>query len=130
MSKLPDKQVTLRTIAMPTDTNSAGDVFGGWVMAQVDIAGSILAHQIADGRVATISVNSFLFIEPIFVGDVVNCFAEKKTIGKTSVTINIDVFAERDHGRFECVKVVEACMTYVAIDDQRKPRFIEKNINH
>ena len=123
--KLPDKQATLRMIAMPSDTNSAGDVFGGWIMAQVDMAGSILAHQIADGRVATISVNAFVFLEPIFVGDVVSCFATNNRVGNTSVTIDIEVFAERDHSRFECLKVTEASLTYVAIDKNRKPRVIQ-----
>jgi len=120
--KLPDKQATLRVIAMPSDTNSAGDVFGGWIMSQVDLAGSILAHQVADGRVATVAVESFIFLEPIFVGDVVSCFAKLHKTGTTSLTINIDVFAERDHSRFACVKVTEAKLTYVAIDKNRKPR--------
>jgi len=120
--KLPDKQATLRVIAMPSDTNSVGDVFGGWIMSQVDSAGSILAHQIAHGRVATKAVESFVFLEPIFVGDVISFFATLNKIGTTSITIDITVFVERDHSRFECLKATDACLTYVAVDENRKPR--------
>lgn len=120
--KLPEQAATLRVIAMPSDANSAGDVFGGWLMAHVDMAGSILAHQIADGRVATIAINSFVIQQPIFIGDVVSFFTSLDKIGNTSITLDIEVYAERDHSRHECVKITEANLTYVAVDENRKPR--------
>jgi len=119
---LPNKIPTSRVLAMPADCNSAGDIFGGWIMSQVDLAGSILAHQVTDGRVATVAVNEFVFQKPVFVGDVVSCFATVIKSGKTSITINIEVFSERDHCRKECVQVTNATLTYVAIDENREPR--------
>jgi len=119
---LPNQPVALRVIAMPADTNSSGDIFGGWIMSQVDIAGSILAHQKADGRVATVAVQSFLFLKPVFVGDVVSCYTRVNKIGHTSITIDVTVYAERDHSRKASEKVAEAMLTYVAIDEHRQPR--------
>src|SRR5512137_1719597 len=93
--RLPQKQPVLRTVPMPPDLNQNGDVFGGWVMAQVDVAGAIPAMRRASGRVATVSVNSFLFKQPISVGDVVSLYAEVVHVGKTSITVNVEVYAER-----------------------------------
>jgi len=107
---------------MPADTNPAGDIFGGWIMSQVDIAGSILAHQVARGRVVTIAVNSFMFHKPVFVGDVISCYADVVKIGNTSLTISVEVFAERNRQKDEAVKVTEATLTYVAVDKDRRPR--------
>lgn len=122
-SVLPiDRQPTTRVLAMPADTNPAGDIFGGWIMSQVDIAGSILAHQVAHGRVVTIAVNSFMFHKPVFVGDVISCYADVVKIGNTSLTVAVEVFAERNRQKDEAVKVTEATLTYVAVDKDRRPR--------
>ena len=122
-SLLPtDRQPTTRVLAMPADTNPAGDIFGGWIMSQVDIAGSILAHQVARGRVVTVAVNSFVFHKPVFVGDVISCYADVVKIGTTSLTIAVAVYAERNRQKDEAVKVTEATLTYVAVDEHRRPR--------
>jgi acyl-CoA thioesterase YciA len=113
---LPEKHLTLRVVPMPADLNPNGDVFGGWVMAQVDVAGAIVAKRRAQGRVVTVSVNSFLFKQPISVGDVVSFYAEIEHVGKTSITVKVDVYAERHCGNRLFVKVTEAELTYVAID--------------
>lgn len=119
---LPARHATLRVVAMPSDCNISGDVFGGWVMAQVDIAGSIPAVSRARGRVATVAVNSFVFRQPLFVGDVVSLYADIVRIGRTSMTVNVEVYAQRDPVKPVCVKVTEATLTYVAVGDDRKPR--------
>ncbi len=119
---LPARHATLRVVAMPTDCNISGDVFGGWVMAQVDIAGSIPAVSRARGRVATVAVNSFVFKQPLFVGDVVSLYADIVRVGRTSMTVNVEVYAQRDPVKPVCVKVTEATLTYVAVGDNRKPR--------
>ena len=115
----------LRMVTMPADTNYAGDVFGGWIMAQVDIAGSLPAIRRARGRVATVAVNSFVFKQPVFVGDLVSFYAEVIKVGRTSITVDVAVYAQRGlrHGGDEiCIKVTEAVLTYVAVDEERKPR--------
>ncbi|MBS1191128.1 MAG: acyl-CoA thioesterase [Rhodocyclaceae bacterium] len=114
--RLPDKTPTLRVVPMPADLNQNGDVFGGWVMAQVDVAGAIPAARRARGRVATVSVNSFLFKQPISVGDVVSLYAEVVKVGRTSITVSVEVYAERNYANPVTVKVTEAQLTYVAID--------------
>ena len=113
---LPDKQPTLRVATMPADTNPAGDVFGGWIMAQVDIAGGIVAAQRARGRVATVAVNAFVFKQPVSVGDVVSFYADVVRVGRTSVTVDVEVFALRHPTDPVVVKVTEATLTYVAVD--------------
>jgi len=113
---LPEKHSTLRVVPMPADLNQNGDVFGGWVMAQVDVAGAIPAMRRARGRVATVSVNSFLFKQPISVGDIVSLYAEIERVGKTSITVRVEVYAERNYADPVIVKVTEAELTYVAID--------------
>ena len=117
----PGREAVLRVVPMPSDVNSTGDIFGGWIMAQVDIAGSIPAFRLARGRVATIAVNSFLFKQPVLVGDVVSFYAEVARVGRTSITVNVEVFAERGVAR-TVVKVTEATLTYVAVDENRRPR--------
>lgn len=107
---------------MPADANIHGDVFGGWIMAQVDIAGSLPAVKRANGRVATIAVNSFLFKQPVFVGDLLSFYAEVEKVGNTSITVRVEVYAERNRLDAEVVKVTEATLTYVATDNNRKPR--------
>jgi len=118
----PNRQPTTRVLAMPTDTNAAGDIFGGWIMAQVDIAGSIVAHRRASGRVVTVAVNSFQFHKPVYVADLISCYAEVVGVGTTSLTVHVEVFAERKRRSEECIKVTEATLTYVAVSEERRPR--------
>jgi acyl-CoA thioesterase YciA len=110
---------------MPADTNGMGDIFGGWIMSQVDIAGGIAAARRAQGRVVTVAVNALEFKKPVFVGDVVSCYAEITRVGRTSITVKIDVYAER-RAATEYVKVTEATFTYVGIGDDRRPRVVPK----
>ncbi len=124
MSLPAGKEPTLRVVPMPADENQSGDIFGGWIMAQVDIAGSISAVRIARGRVATVAVNSFQFKQPVLVGDLVSFYAEVVRVGRTSITVNVEVYAQRRPEREEIVKVTEATLTYVAIDDNRQPRVV------
>lgn len=119
----------LRLVPMPTDTNYAGDVFGGWIMAQVDIAGSIPAIRRARGRVVTVAVNSFVFKQPVFVGDVVSFYADIIQVGHTSITVDVVVYAQRGlrQGSTElCCRVTEAVLTYVAVDEDRRPRVVPR----
>jgi acyl-CoA thioesterase YciA len=120
----PRRQPVLRLMTMPADTNPAGDIFGGWVMAQVDIAGGIAAMQRARGRVATVAVNSFLFKQPISVGDVVSFYCEVVKVGRTSVTVDVLVIAERHPDHPITVKVTEATLTYVALNADGSKREI------
>ena len=113
---VPNKHCTLRVVPMPADLNQNGDVFGGWVMAQVDVAGAIPAMRRACGRVATVSVNSFLFKQPVSVGDIVSLYADIVRVGTTSITVRVEVYAERNYAAPIIVKVTEAELTYVAID--------------
>ena len=119
-----DREPTLRVVPMPADANQTGDIFGGWIMAQVDIAGSIAAVRVARGRVATVAVNSFVFKKPVFIGDVVSYYAQVVRVGRTSITVNVEVYAQRRPDREECVKVTEATLTYVAVDNDRRPRVV------
>ena len=109
---------------MPADSNSTGDIFGGWVMSQVDIAGSIPAIRLARGRVATVAVNSFVFKQPVMVGDLVSFYADVVKVGRTSITVSVEVYAQRNPEKEETVKVTEAVLTYVAVDKQRRPRVV------
>ena len=115
---LPNKHCTLRVVPMRADLNQNGDVFGCWVMAQVDVAGAIPAMRRARGRVATVSVNSFLFKQPVSVGDIVSLYAEIVRVGTTSITVKVEVYAERNYAAPIIVKVTEAELTYVAIDGE------------
>jgi acyl-CoA thioesterase YciA len=119
----PHEHPVLRIIPMPADTNAHGTIFGGWVMAQVDLAGSVPAVERAEGPVVTVAVNSFLFREPVFVGDLVSFYARVAKVGRTSITVDVEVYAQRGRmGRGDAVKVTEAQLTYVAIDAERRPR--------
>lgn len=121
--QLPEhKQPALRVMPMPADVNPSGDVFGGWIMAMVDIAGAIPAHRRARCRVATVAVNSFVFKQPVSVGDLVSFYAEVVSVGRTSITVGVEVFAERDPENPVVVKVTEATLTYVALDDKGRKR--------
>ena len=119
MAELPEEHdLAIRVMAMPADTNASGDIFGGWLMSQVDIAGR------AQGRTVTVAVDSFQFRKPVFVGDVVSCYAKITRVGKTSLTINVKAYAERQGKSHHTHLVTEADLTYVAVDEQRKPRLI------
>jgi acyl-CoA thioesterase YciA len=121
-----DRQLVLRVMPMPADANGNGDIFGGWIMAQVDLAGAVLPARIAKGRIVTVAVNQFIFKQPVSMGDLLSFYAKVERIGTTSVTVNVEVYAERDPANLHVVKVTEANLTYVAIDMQGKPRPIPK----
>ncbi len=121
--RLPDDgQLVMRVMPMPADANGNGDIFGGWIMAQVDLAGAVLPARIARGRIATVAVNQFVFKQPVSVGDLLSFYAKVERVGRTSVTVNVEVYAERDPAQLHVVKVTEAYLTYVAIDLDGKPR--------
>ena len=122
--RLPAREPVLRVVPMPADVNQHGDIFGGWIMAQVDIAGGVVAARRACGRVATVAVNSFTFKQPVLVGDLVTFFAEITKVGRTSVTVAVEVFAQRNPKDQVTVRVTEASLTYVAVDAERRPREI------
>ena len=125
--RLPDgSDLVMRVMPLPADTNSNGDIFGGWLMAQVDMAGAVLPARIAKGRIATVAVNEFLFKQTVSVGDLLSFYARVERIGKTSVTVHVEVYAERNPANLEFVKVTEANLTYVAIDANGRPRPIAK----
>jgi acyl-CoA thioesterase YciA len=116
------RELVLRVVPMPADVNAAGDIFGGWVMAQVDIAGSVLPMRIAGGRIATVAVNQFIFKQPVRVGDLLSFYAEIVRVGNTSITVEVEVWAQRLRNQDEFVKVTEATLTYVAVDSHGVPR--------
>ena len=117
-----DRELVLRVMPMPADVNGNGDIFGGWVMAQVDVAGAVLPYRIAKGRIATVAVNQFIFKQPVSLGDLLSFYAKVTRIGTTSVSVHVDVFAERNPADLQVVKVTEADLTYVAIDGEGRPR--------
>ena len=123
-NSLPEGMPTLRVMPMPADANVHGDVFGGWIMAQVDVAGAIPAVRRANGRVGTVAVNSFVFKQPVFVGDLLSFYAKIVKTGTTSITVNVEVYAERNRLQAEIVKVTEATLTYVATGEDRRPRVL------
>ena len=121
--KLPENKIpTMRLVAMPKDTNPGGSIFGGWIMSQIDIAAGIVALQRAKGRVVTVAVNSMEFHEPVFVGDVISCYAEVIKTGNSSIIVNVEVYAQRNPSALQTVKVTAAELTFVALDENRKPR--------
>jgi len=125
MVELPAGEIpVLRVMPMPADANIHGDVFGGWIMSHVDIAGSVPAVRRANGRVATVAVNSFVFEQPVFVGDLLSFYAEIVRVGKTSITVRVEVYAQRNRIDDHVVKVTEATLTYVATDEERRPRAV------
>jgi len=117
-----DRELVLRVMPMPADVNGNGDIFGGWVMAQVDVAGAVLPYRIAKGRIATVAVNQFIFKQPVSLGDLLSFYAKVTRIGTTSVSVHVDVYAERNPANLQVVKVTEADLTYVAIDGEGRPR--------
>ena len=121
--RLPDgEELVMRVMPMPADANANGDVFGGWIMAQVDLAGAVLPARIAKGRIATVAVNQFLFKQPVSIGDLLSFYAKVERVGTTSITVHVVVYAERNPEQPQVVKVTEATLTYVAIDAQGVPR--------
>jgi acyl-CoA thioesterase YciA len=124
-TQLPtDLDLVLRVLPMPADANQNGDIFGGWIMAQVDIAGSILPARIARGRIATVAVNEFVFKNAVSVGDLLSFYARVTRIGNSSISVHVEVYAERNPADPHVVKVTEAHLTYVAIDAKGKPRSV------
>ena len=121
-----DQDLVLKVIPMPGDCNANGDIFGGWVMAQVDLAGSVLPARYAQGRMATVAVNEFIFKQPVRVGDILSFFSKVTRIGRTSITVKVEVYAERIRAQGRYIKVTEASLTYVAIDDAGQPRELPK----
>ena len=131
MSDLSDKSVpigelVLQTIAMPKETNINGDIFGGWLLGQMDLAGGILASRVADGRITTVAVSSMVFLNPVPVGSVLSCYAQTQSIGTSSIRLFIEAWCKAP-GQSELCKVTEGEFVFVAIDDQGVPRAIEKN---
>jgi acyl-CoA thioesterase YciA len=125
---LPDgSELVLRVMPLPADVNGNGDIFGGWLMAQVDLAGAVLPSRVAKGRLATVAVNQFIFKQPVSVGDLVSFYARIVRVGNTSITVHVDVYAERNPANLQVVKVTEANLTYVAIDAEGKPRAVPKD---
>ncbi|HEY6894978.1 MAG TPA: acyl-CoA thioesterase [Rhodanobacteraceae bacterium] len=120
--ELPQGEPALRIMPMPADANMHGDIFGGWIMSQVDIAGALPAARRARGRVATVAVNSFVFKEPVLIGDVVSFYASIERVGRTSITVSVEVYAQRNPDAQITVKVTEASLTYVAVGPDRRPR--------
>lgn len=121
-----DHELVLKVIPMPADCNANGDIFGGWVMAQVDLAGAVLPARRVRGRIATVAVNEFIFKQPVRVGDILSFYADITRVGNTSITVDVQVFAERLREDNVSLKVTQATLTYVAIDDSGKPRPIPK----
>jgi acyl-CoA thioesterase YciA len=121
------KELVLKVIPMPADSNANGDIFGGWVMAQVDLAGGVIVSRIANGRIATVAVKEFIFKQPVRVGDILSFYSQVLRVGRTSVTVDVEVYAERFRKQGRYIKVTEATLTYVAIDDQGRPRPIPKD---
>ncbi len=116
------RQLVLRVMPLPADVNANGDIFGGWIMAQVDLAGAVLPARIAKGRIATVAVNQFIFKQPVSLGDLLSFYARVTRIGTTSISVHVEVYAERNPANLQVVKVTEADLTYVAIDHEGKPR--------
>jgi len=121
-----NKQPEIRVLPMPANTNASGDIFGGWLMSQVDIAGSIAAHRYVGNQVVTVAVNEFLFIKPVLVGDLVSIYADVEHVGNTSIRIAMNVMAERERGKEKAHKVAQAILTYVSVDENKKPKHINQ----
>ena len=118
----PEMELLMRVVPMPSDANGNGDIFGGWIMAQVDLAGAVLPSRIAKGRIATVAVNQFIFKQPVSLGDLLSFYAHVTRIGRTSISVHVAVYAERNPANLQVVKVTEADLTYVAIDGNGQPR--------
>ena len=124
-----DKELVLKVIPMPSDCNQYGHIFGGWVMAQVDLAGAVLPFRYVGGRIATVAVKEFVFKEPVKIGDLLSFYSEITRIGTTSITVNVQVYAERINEKYRHVKVTDATLTYVCVDEHGHHKVIEKHTN-
>lgn len=121
-----DEELVLKVIPMPKDCNHNGDIFGGWVMAQVDLAGAVIPARYAGGRMATVAVNEFIFKQPVRLGDILSFYSKLVRIGRTSITVKVEVYAERFRAQGKYIKVTEASVTYVALDEQGRPREVPR----
>ena len=121
------EKLTIQVVAMPADTNPSGDVFGGWILSQMDIAGGVYCRRVVKGRVVTVAIDSTTFKLPVFVGDTVCCYVSLLNIGKTSITVHIEAWVNREYEANKSVKVTEGDFTYVKVDDNRNPLLIEKH---
>jgi len=121
-----DEELVLKVVLMPRDCNHSGDIFGGWVMAQVDLAGAVIATHYAGSRMLTVAVNKFVFKQAVKVGDLLSFFAKLERIGRTSITVKVEVFAEKMNTQGNHIKVTEASLTYVSLDEDGRPREIVK----
>jgi acyl-CoA thioesterase YciA len=122
---LPEGELTLQTVAMPADTNASGDIFGGWLVSQMDLAGAIAAVNIARGRIATVAIDSMVFLTPVHVGAVVSCYTRVLNIGRSSMKISVDVWINHKE-TFEPIKVTEGEFVFVAMDDKGRTRSIKQ----
>ncbi|GAB7262185.1 MULTISPECIES: acyl-CoA thioester hydrolase YciA [Dickeya] len=129
---LPHGELVLRTLAMPADTNANGDIFGGWLMSQMDIGGAILAKEIAEGRVVTVRVDGMTFLKPVAVGDVVCCYARCVRTGRSSMTVNVEVWVKKvsTDPIGQRYRATEALFTYVAVDEEGRPRELPQGKSH
>ena len=118
---LPESELALRAIAMPVFANAHGDIFGGWLLSQMDLAGSAVAVRRANGRVVTVAVTAMSFQRPVFVGDEVSCYAKILKVGRSSITVKVEAFARRGRSG-KHIQVTEGVFTYVAVDSESKPR--------
>lgn len=125
MAKMPQGELTIQTLAMPMDTNANGDIFGGWIVAQMDLAVGILAKKISKGRIATVAINSMTFMKPVHVGDIVSCYAKLIKIGNTSMTVAVEVWITPTD-QHEHYQVTEGVFVSVAIDEHGQPRQVPK----
>ena len=123
-----DRELVLRVMPLPADVNANGDIFGGWIMAQVDLAGAVLPSRLAKGRIATVAVNQFIFKQPVSLGDLLSFYARITRVGRTSISVHVEVYAERNPADLHVVKVTQADLTYVAIDGQGQPRPLPKPV--
>jgi len=121
MNHEPKGILAIQTLAMPADTNANGDIFGGWIVSQMDLAGGVFAKKIAKGRVATVAIHSMTFLKPVHVGDVVSCYVELLSVGRTSLTVAVEVWAESTI-RGGTFRVTVGTFVFVAIDDKGRPR--------
>lgn len=121
----PRGELVIRTIAMPADTNSKGDIFGGWLLSQMDLGGAVLARNVAHSRVATVAIEAMSFIYPVFVGDIVTCYASLQSVGRTSMKIDLEAWVQRQtDGSLH--RVTEGLFTYVALDDAGRPHPVRR----
>jgi len=128
MQTTPKGELAIQVVAMPADTNPTGDVFGGWLLSQMDVAGGVFCRKIAKGRIATVAINSIEFKEPVFVGDILSCFVELIKIGRTSIQVHIEAWVNREYEEGNSIKVTEGDYTYVKVDENGKPTRIDNDI--